>query len=112
MKRDNASMIYDNEKIEALRVKKGLSGNKLGALAGISGPSMHAILNGDTKKVDYNTLTGIALALGVPIQVILKGDKSKHDPVAEAAAVFSRLTPSDQLAMLATMTHLASQQKK
>jgi len=42
-------MLYDNEKIRTLMVAKKMSGNELARQSGISGPSMHAILNGETK---------------------------------------------------------------
>jgi transcriptional regulator with XRE-family HTH domain len=106
-------MLYDNEKIRSLMLGKDLSGNGLAKLAGISGPSMHAILNGVTKNVRYQTLAGIAAALGVPIQAISKAKhKGKRDLQSEAMNAFGQLSQDNQSAMLATMLHLAAQQKK
>jgi transcriptional regulator with XRE-family HTH domain len=101
-------MLYDNDKINALRLAAKLSGNELARKAGISGPSMHAILKGTTKEVKFSTLTGIALALGVPVQAISKGRgfKGKRDIQAEVMSAFSRLSPEDQEAMLAAIQHL------
>ena len=106
-------MLYDNEKIKTLMVAAKLSGNQLARKAGISGPSMHAILKGETKNVRFQTLAEIASALGVPIQAISKSKhKGKRDLQAEAMSAFGQLTPENQSAMLATMIHLAAQQKK
>ena len=106
-------MLYDSDKIVALMRDKKLSGNELGKRAGISGPSMHAILSGKTRTVKYKTLTGIAGALGVPIQQIIKAPKgNKSDLQADAQAAFAALSSENQAAMLATMHHLAAQQKK
>ena len=108
-------VLYDNLKIAALADEKKLSGNELGRLAGISGPSMHAILSGKTKIVRYKTLQGIAAALGVPIQQLIKvkgGKVGSADLYLEAMTSFSQLNPDNQAAMLATMRHLVAQQKK
>lgn len=104
---------YDPEKILELMKAAGLKGNALARRAGISGPSMHAILGGKTKNVKYATLAAIAHALGVPIQQITKApSKGKRDLIAEASVAFGHLTPENQAAMLAAMQHLAAQQKK
>lgn len=107
-------MLYDNEKIRTLMLAARLSGNELARKAGISGPSMHAILKGETKHVRFATLSGIAVALGVPVQTITKGKnaRARRDVQAEAMAAFSELTPDNQAAMLAAIIHLAAQQKK
>lgn len=108
-------MLYDSEKIASLMREKKLSGNALAKLAGISGPSMHDILSGKTKIVRFDTAAGIAAALGVPPQHILKikpGKGGGRDVAMEASAVFAQLNESNQAAMLAAMIHLASQQKK
>jgi len=71
------------------------------------------LYSSQTKDVKYATLAGIAAALGVPIQVISKAKhKGKRDLQAEAMSAFSNLSPENQSAMLATMVHLAAQQKK
>lgn len=107
-------LIYDNEKIRNLMTAGRLSGNQLAKKAGISGPSMHAILKGVTREAKFSTISRIANALGVPIQTISKAKvgRAGRDLNAEAALAFSQLTPTDQAAMLATMLHLAAQQKK
>lgn len=106
-------MLYDNEKIRTLMKARELSGNALAKLAGISGPSMHAILNGETKHVRHETIVAIANALGVPIQQISKAaPKGKRDVEAEAAAAFSQLNADNRSAILGMMIYLASQQKK
>lgn len=106
-------MLYDNEKIRALMVAKELSGNALAKLVGISGPSMHAILKGETKHIRYETVKELARALGVPIQALSPAKhKGKQDLQEDAMTVFGQLNPANQTAMLATMRYLASQQKK
>lgn len=103
---------YDAEKIVELMRAAGLSGNSLARKAGISGPSLHAILKGTTRHVKYSTLAAIAAALGVPVQVITKTRaKGKRDLQAEASIAFSQLSPSDQAAILAAMQHLVAQKK-
>lgn len=115
MKRDNIGMlVYDNQKIAELMKAAGLSGNELARKAEISGPSLHAILKGETKNVKFSTLAGIATALGVTIQAISKAKtvKGRRDLQAEAILAFGQLSPENQAAMLSAMQHLAAQQKK
>lgn len=106
-------MLYDNQKIKKLREAKGFSINELGRRAGISGPSMHAIETGKTKKIVHSTLMGIANALGVSMQEILKpGGKqgAKDDVLIEAMAAYAKLSPSNQQAMLAAIRALLERQ--
>jgi transcriptional regulator with XRE-family HTH domain len=109
-------MLHDREKITALRQKLGLSINELGRRAGITGPSMHAIESGETKNLRAKTLMGIASALGVRVQDILKapprGHKGNGDLTLEAIQAFSQLDDKNKLAMIAAMSSLAAQQKK
>lgn len=106
-------MDYDNAKIIELMAAARWSGNELARRAGISAPSMHAILNGKTKNIRFATLSRIAAALGVPVQTISKSKtKGKRDLTSEATAAFGQLSPENQAAMLAAMMHLAAQQKK
>lgn len=106
-------MLYDNEKIKALMVKRGLSGNELAKLAGIAGPSMH-ILKGETKSIKDRTLLGLANALGVSMQEIMKkgGKKPSPDDLSEAVSVFTALNPANRQAMLVAMRSLAASQGK
>jgi transcriptional regulator with XRE-family HTH domain len=106
-------MLYDNAKIKKLREAKKLSINELGRRAGISGPSMHAIETGKTKKIVHSTLVGIANALGVSMQEILKaGNKTgpKEEMLIEAMAAYSKLSPTNQQAMLAAIRSLLDKQ--
>jgi transcriptional regulator with XRE-family HTH domain len=108
-------MLHDREKIRALRLKLGISINELGRRAGIRGPSMHAIETGKTKNVRASTLMGIALALGVPMQEIVKArvkGRGSRDLQLEAMSLFTSLDPDDQGAMLAAMRSLAAKSKK
>jgi transcriptional regulator with XRE-family HTH domain len=112
---DNCRMLHDREKIRVLRLKLGISINELGRRAGIRGPSMHAIETGKTKNVRASTLMGIALALGVPMQEIVKArakGRGPRDLQLEAMALFTSLEPDDQGAMLAAMRSLAAKHKK
>lgn len=107
-------MLYDKDKIIGLREKLGISRNELARRAGIKGPSMHAIEMGKTKNLKSTTLVGIAAALGVPIQEIMKSKPGKagRDLQLEALAVFTSLQETDQQAMLVMMRSLAAQRKK
>lgn len=107
-------MLYDKEKIRGLRENLGISRNELARRAGIKGSSMHAIEMGKTKNLKSTTLIGIAAALGVPIQDIMKVKplKGPRDRQLEAVAVFSSLDDRNQQAMLEVMRSLAAQQKK
>jgi DNA-binding Xre family transcriptional regulator len=111
---DNSSMLYDKEKIDFFRVRLKLSWNELARRAGISGPSMNAISRGKTKNIRAETLLGIANALGVKLQDILKTPKGKHsgNSDAELMAVFAQLDESNKQAVLAAAKVLAAQQKK
>ncbi len=106
-------MLYDKDKIIALRRKLGISMNELARRSGIRGPSMHAIEKGAVKEIRASTLMGIASALGVRIQDIMKvPNRGKTDLAVEALTTFSELNPSNQQAILAAMLSLAAQQKK
>jgi transcriptional regulator with XRE-family HTH domain len=105
-------MLYDNSKIKKLREAKKLSINELGRRAGISGPSMHAIETGKTKKIVHTTLVGIANALGVSMQEILKAGKGspKEELLIEAMAAYAKLNSPNQQAMLAAIRALLDRQ--
>ena len=105
-------MLYDNVKIRKLRQAKKLSINELGRRSGISGPSMHAIETGKTKKVVHSTLVGIANALGVSMQEILKAGKGgpKEELLIEAMAAYAKLNSPNQQAMLAAIRALLDKQ--
>lgn len=106
-------MLYDRDKIVALRKKLGISMNELARRSGIRGPSMHAIEKGTVKEIRASTLMGIASALGVRLQDIIRvPNRGKTDIAVEALSTFSELTPSNQQAILAAMLSLAAQQKK
>lgn len=106
-------MLYDREKIVALRVKLGISINELARRVGIAGPSMHAIEKGRVKEIRASTLIGIANALGVRVQDIIHNRKRANgaSPV-EAASAFNELTADNQQAALAAILALLAQQKK
>lgn len=106
-------LLYDPDKIRQLMEKAQLSGNQLAKKAGISGPSLHAILNGETKEPAFSTLAAIAAALGVSLPEITKGKLDKgQDLTAQAATAFARLTPENQAAMLIAMQKLGEYRKK
>lgn len=106
-------LLYDPDKIRHFMEKAHLSGNQLAKKAGISGPSLHAILNGETKEPAFSTLAAIAAALGVQLPEITKGKLDKgQDLSSQAAAVFAKLSPENQAAMLIAMQSLAEYRKK
>jgi transcriptional regulator with XRE-family HTH domain len=107
-------MLYDKEKIDALRRGLDISWNELARRAGISGPSMNAIKKGTTKHMRAETLRDLALALGVPMQALLKRHTGRvsQDLDAEALTVFGVLSDDNKQAILAAARVLAAQQKK
>jgi len=107
-------MLYDAKKIIELRTKLGLSRNELARRAGIKGPSLHAIEHGVTKGLKASTLLGLAVALGVPMQELMRPGpgRSVRSHEAEAIALFERLDEKNKLAMLAAMRALAMPTKK
>lgn len=101
-------MLYDREKITLLREERGLSINELARQAGIRGPSLHAIEHGKTKNIKSTTLVGLAKALGVPMQDLLKsqGGKASKSLDMEAHALFIQLDDRDKVAILAAIRAL------
>lgn len=98
-------MLIDLEKLRRIQLEQGLSLNELARRAGIRGPSLHAIIHGKTKVVKSTTLLGLANALGVPMQDLIKGRSGKHAKSLdiEAQALFSQLEERDKLAILAAI---------
>ena len=107
-------MLYNKDKIIELRKKLGISRNELARRAGIKGPSLHAIEHGLTKEIKTSTLLGLAAALGVPMQELMrpgKGRSAKSDD-AEAMMLFARLDDKNKVAILAALRALAGPSKK
>ena len=107
-------MLYDREKIVALRGRLGVSRNELARRAGISGPSMLAIERGDTKNIRASTLFGLANALGVRVQDIMKAGQKRGetDQAVEALTLFNTLELKDKQAILAAMRVMGGNGKK
>lgn len=106
-------MLYDKEQIDVFRKRLNISWNELARRAGISGPSMNAIKRGKTKNIRAETLLGIANALGVKVQDIIKTTKGKTgNSDAELMTVFAQLNDDNKQAVLAAAKVLAAQQKK
>lgn len=105
-------MLYDNEKIGTLMRAKKLSGNALAKLVGISGPSMHAILNGESKQPKAQTLYSIAAALGVHPREIIKRGKTTEDIETQLLDLLPILDAKNKHILLGTAKLLAAQQKK
>jgi transcriptional regulator with XRE-family HTH domain len=66
------------ENIRKLRMKKGLSQEKLARLADISNNTLIKIEQGIAKEPTITTVTKIASALGVSIDVLVKGNKNNR----------------------------------
>ena len=60
------------KKIRELRIKKGLSQEKLARLAGISYNTIVKIESGESKRPTFQTMAGIANALGVSLDFFAK----------------------------------------
>jgi len=112
--KDNSHMIYDKDKITELRMRLGISMNELARRSHIKGPSMWAIERGKTKDVRFTTLTGIAAALGVPVQEILKKASGKTNKTLQndLHTLLLALDEPNRLAMIAAARALLAQQKK
>lgn len=65
------------KKIRELRRKKGLSQEKLARLADISYNTIVKIESGDSKNPTFQTMTGIAKALGVSLDDLANADREK-----------------------------------
>ncbi|MDP2924234.1 MAG: helix-turn-helix transcriptional regulator [Candidatus Omnitrophota bacterium] len=66
------------ENIRRLRMKKGLSQEKLARLADISNNTLIKIEQGIAKEPTITTVTKIAFALGVSIDELVKGKNKKE----------------------------------
>ena len=66
------------ENIRKLRMRKGLSQEKLARLADISNNTLIKIEQGIAKEPTITTVTKIASALGVSIDVLVKGNKNNR----------------------------------
>ena len=66
------------ENIRKLRLKKGLSQEKLARLADISNNTLIKIEQGIAKEPTITTVTKIASALGVSIDILVKGNKNNR----------------------------------
>lgn len=66
------------ENIRRLRMKRGLSQEKLARLADISNNTLIKIEQGVAKEPTITTVTKIASALGVSIDVLVKGNKNNR----------------------------------
>jgi transcriptional regulator with XRE-family HTH domain len=60
------------KKIRGLRNKKGLSQEKLARLADVSYNTVVKIESGDSKNPTFQTMTGIAKALGISLDDLAK----------------------------------------
>jgi transcriptional regulator with XRE-family HTH domain len=60
------------KKIRELRIKKGLSQEKLAHLAGISYNTIVKIESGESKHPTFQTMAGIARVLGVSLDFFAK----------------------------------------
>lgn len=105
-------MLYDKERIKQLQQAKDLSGNALAKLAGVSGPSMHDILNGKTKIVRAKTWFNLAAALGVHPREIIKLGKGSEEPEKMLLDLLLVLDKKDKEVLLGTAQVLAQQHKK
>lgn len=66
------------ENIRKLRIEKGLSQEKLARLADISNNTLIKIEQGIAKEPTITTVTKIASALGVSIDVLVKGNNNNR----------------------------------
>lgn len=65
------------KRIRELRNKKGLSQEKLARLADVSFTTIVKIESGESKKPTIQTMAGIAKALGISLDELIKGVLNK-----------------------------------
>lgn len=105
-----SALLYDGRKILALMEDRGLSMNRLAKAAGISVVAVHNLVHEKTNKVSLKSLKGIADALGVPLQALLR-DATVH-AADELQAVYQSLSPTNRTAILGAAQALLNSQKK
>lgn len=66
-----------SKRIKALRNKKGLSQEKLARLADVSFATIVKIESGESKKPTIQTMAGIAKALDISLDELIKGILNK-----------------------------------
>lgn len=105
--------IYDGRKIAALRKERGLSMEALGTLAGISNVAVFNLEHENTQKVSLKSLAGIARALGVPLQALLRDVEVAEQAASdELTALYNALSPSNRSALIAAGQALVAAQTK
>lgn len=105
--------IYDGKKIAALRKDRGLSMEALGNLAGISNVAVFHLEHENTEKVSLKSLAGIARALGVPLQSLLRDvEVADQAPSDELTALYNTLSPANRAALIAAGQALVAAQSR
>lgn len=111
---DNITMlIYDPQKIIALRESKTWRAAELARRSGLSQPTIWALENGVTMKPKYETLKSVADALGVPIKAILaerpKG-KAGQDWDDQMTAAYNSLDDANKATLISIAHSLLKNQ--
>lgn len=107
-------MIYDKEKIKALRLAQGMSQAALAKKAGVSQPTVSAVEHGE-EHVKAETLTKLARALGVNLQDIMKQrvtSKDREGQRDELMALFEALDDPSRSALVAAAKAFLGPKKK
>ena len=107
-------LVYDSQKIIALREEKGWNQAELARRAGLSQPSVWALEHGETKMPKFETLASVAKALGVPLKEIMAAKpagKKGAEWDDQIVALFASLDDGNKASLLAVAQTLLNSQK-
>lgn len=107
-----ANMVYDKEKLHALRKAKGWSQTVLAKRARLSQPTISALEQGE-EHVKHATLVKIAAALQVPLRDLMAAKKNDEgEDIDQVIALCVSLDPRDRAAWIAAGRAILEQRKK
>lgn len=109
-------LVYDPQKIVALREGKGWRQAELARRSELSQPTVWSLEHGRTKMPKFETLEAISRALGVPVEQILpdrpRGKRGEQDWRKEILAAFEALDEGNQATLRAIAQTLLNGQKR
>lgn len=111
---DNVGMIYEPAKIRSLRKERNWSQQELARRAGLSQATISDLERG-LEHVKAATLTGVAVALGVPLKEIMrvrKAGQSDEQDLDDAMSLVMALDPNTRAAWIAAGKALLQGKKR
>lgn len=112
--KDNVGMIYEPAKIRSLRKERKWSQQELARRAGLSQATISDLERG-LEHVKAATLTGVAVALGVPLKEIMRVRKlgqSDEQDLDDAMSLVLALDPTTRAAWIAAGKALLQGRKR